>query len=63
MTTPKPGIDAKQAVVDALLAERYGPSLWWKTPEKTAAEQDAAVSRAALDLAYDADEDATEETA
>lgn len=23
----------KQAVLDALTAERYGPSLWWQTPE------------------------------
>jgi hypothetical protein len=23
----------RQAVLDALTAERYGPSLWWKTPE------------------------------
>jgi hypothetical protein len=26
----------KQAVLDALTAERYGPSLWWKTPEPAA---------------------------
>lgn len=23
----------RQEVLDALLCERYGPSLWWKTPE------------------------------
>jgi hypothetical protein len=23
----------RQEVLDALVAERYGPSLWWKTPE------------------------------
>jgi hypothetical protein len=25
----------KQAILDALLAERYGPPLWWKKPEPT----------------------------
>lgn len=23
----------RQEVLDALIAERYGPSLWWKAPE------------------------------
>lgn len=27
-------MSARDEVVDALIAERYGPSLWWKTPAK-----------------------------
>lgn len=60
MSELHPGV---QAAVDRLNAERYGPSLWWETPKKTAAEQDAAAGeRAVLDLAHDAD-DQREESA
>jgi hypothetical protein len=51
-----------QRVIDALNAERYGPSLWWETPKHNAADDDAAQERTAvLDLAHDADEDELDE--
>lgn len=33
---------------DDLLEERYGPSLWWKAPEKTLAEEVGADLRRML---------------
>jgi hypothetical protein len=38
----------REEVVAALVAERYGPSLWWKTPVKTFAEEIAPVQRGML---------------
>lgn len=44
--------DPKQAVLDMLTAERYGPSLWWKTPAKRAIDSLTPEERATLDLAH-----------
>ena len=41
-------MNPRQATVDALIAERYGPATWWPTPVKTAAEMDAARKRREL---------------
>lgn len=43
-------MSTRQTVVDALMAERYGPSLWWATPEPTddpVADPEAAARRLA----------------
>jgi hypothetical protein len=48
--------DPRQAVLDALLAERYGPSLWWKKPDPPN-HGELADARARLELIADEDED------
>jgi hypothetical protein len=37
--------DPRQAVLDALLAERYGPSLWWKKPDPAGRHETEAIRR------------------
>ncbi len=45
--------------MDDLYAERFGRSTWWKTPEKTASEEAAAIVRQMLLRAWEfADEQA-----
>ena len=55
----------RQDVVDALVAERYGPSLWWAKPP--ASDSPATVLQRQMLLAELADDDdtdtPTEETA